>query len=175
MPRSEVIGKVALQAIPASFGAVFANSQLAEPAAEAEPRREEAAAGASYGASVFFMLVGAVFVAFNLAPTEEMILIAYRMTPWHGVGLALASLVMMHAFVYGSRFRGTPRRHPDAAWWSLFLRFTVVGYAVALAVSAYILWSFGRFDDGAADLYVMQTVVLGFPASLGAAAARLIL
>lgn len=174
MPRSEIVGKISLQAIPASFGAVFANSQLAASPAE-ERREREVAAGAGYGASLFFMLVGAVFLAFNVAPTEEMIVIAYQMTAWHAVALALVSLLMMHAFVYGSRFRGTPHRHPDTAWWSLFLRFTVVGYAIALGVSAYILWSFGRFDHEAFDMYVMQSIVLGFPASLGAAAARLIL
>jgi uncharacterized membrane protein len=42
-------------------------------------------------------------------------------------------------------------------------------------VSAYVLWTFGRFDGEAPALVLTQAVVLGFPASLGAAAARLIL
>jgi uncharacterized membrane protein len=41
-------------------------------------------------------------------------------------------------------------------------------------VSAYVLWTFGRFDDHAVTRMVMQAVVLGFPASIGAAAARLV-
>jgi uncharacterized membrane protein len=57
----------------------------------------------------------------------------------------------------------------------VFLRFTVVGYAVALLVSAYVLWTFGRFEGEALDSVVMQAMVLAFPAALGAAAARLIL
>jgi uncharacterized membrane protein len=51
----------------------------------------------------------------------------------------------------------------------------VVGYLIALLVSAYVLWTFGRFEDTAWLIYLRQTVVLGFPAALGAAAARLIL
>ena len=176
MPESEIIGKISLQAIPASFGAVFANSQLAARSEEEEAAmRDQAPRGASYGAGLFFMLAGAVFVAFNVAPTEEMVLIAYRMTRWHAVAIALVSLLMMHAFVYGSRFRGEPARHPDTPAWSLFLRYSLAGYALALLVSAYILWTFGRFEGHAFEMYVLQSIVLGFPASLGAAAARLIL
>jgi hypothetical protein len=33
------------------------------------------------------MLVGALFLSLNTAPTEEMIEIAYTMTTWHGLGV----------------------------------------------------------------------------------------
>ena len=175
-PLREMVGKVAIQAVPASFGAVLANSQLAGndggSGGEEEARRREQA---GYGAEVFFMAAGAVFLAFNMAPTEEMILIAFVMTPWHALALVAAALAMMHGFVYASAFRGTPASPHGTPGWSLFLRYTVVGYAVALAVSAYVLWTFGRLQDGPAWSYVEMTLVLGLPASLGAAAARLIL
>jgi uncharacterized membrane protein len=51
----------------------------------------------------------------------------------------------------------------------------MVAYALALLVSLYVLWSFGRSDGLAFGELLMQTVVLGFPAAIGAAAARLIL
>lgn len=174
MPAEEIVGKVSLQAIPASFGAMLANSQLGsagdEGAAEEEHKRR-----AGYRAEVFFMAAGATFLAFNVAPTEEMILIAFRMTPWHALALMGASLLLMHAFVFAVEFRGTEPVPRETPWWSVFLRFTLVGYAVALLVSAYVLWTFGRYEDGAYSMYLMEAVVLGFPASLGAAAARLIL
>ncbi|HYJ79901.1 MAG TPA: TIGR02587 family membrane protein, partial [Longimicrobiaceae bacterium] len=171
LPLREVVGKVALQAVPASFGAVLAASQLggADPA---EQRRRQRA---GYPGEVFFMLAGALFLAFNLAPTEEMVLISYQMTPWHALALAAVSLAVMHAFVYAVDFRGTPAVPEGVRQASIFLRFTVVGYAVALLVSAYVLWSFGRLQDEAPIVMVMHTVVLGFPATLGAAAARLLL
>jgi uncharacterized membrane protein len=50
-----------------------------------------------------------------------------------------------------------------------------VGYAVVLCISLYVLWTFGRTDGMATAEVVMTTVVLAFPAALGAAAARLII
>jgi uncharacterized membrane protein len=38
-----------------------------------------------------------------------------------------------------------------------------------------VLWTFGRTDAVAGPQVLMATVVLGFPAAVGAAAARLIL
>ncbi|HEU0298838.1 MAG TPA: TIGR02587 family membrane protein, partial [Longimicrobium sp.] len=173
-PLREVVGKVAIQSVPASLGAVLASSLLAIPGAGDGPvdeRKEEA----GYWAEVFFMAAGALFLAFNVAPTEEMILISFVMTPWHGLALVAASLAMVHGFVYASGFRGTPGAPEGTPARSLFLRFSVVGYAVALLVSAYVLWTFGRYEGGTFTSYLMMAVVLGLPASLGAAAARLIL
>lgn len=175
MLLGEVIGKISLQAVPASFGAVLASSQLGGEGRDEQSREARRRRNAGYGAEIFFMAAGAVFLAFNLAPTEEMVLIAFMMTPWHGVALALASLAMMHAFVYAVSFKGTPQVPRGTSGWSLFVRFTVVGYAVSLLIAAYVLWTFGRFEDSALAMYVMETMVLAFPASLGAAAARLIL
>ena len=167
-PLREVVGKVAIQSVPASFGAVLANSQLAGNGDGAEQRRKE---DAGYAGQLFIMAAGAVFLAFNVAPTEEMILISFIMTPWHGLALVLASLAMVHGFVYSSGFRGTPGAPRGTSAWSLFLRFSVVGYAAALLVSACVLWTFGRYDSGAFGAHVMEAIVLGFPAALGAAAA----
>ncbi|WP_420127084.1 TIGR02587 family membrane protein [Longimicrobium sp.] len=171
-PLREVVGKVAIQSVPASFGAVLANSQLAGDGDAAERRRKE---DAGYAAKLFIMAAGAVFLAFNVAPTEEMIYISFIMSSWHALALVAASLLMMHGFVYASEFRGAPRVAHGTPGWSLFLRNTVVGYAIALAVSAYVLWTFGRLEHGVPSTYVMMTLVLGFPAALGAAAARLII
>ena len=121
------------------------------------------------------MAAGALFLAFNVAPTEEMVLIAHKMSAWHSIALLLVSLLVMHAFVYALEFHGTASRSPDATFWSVFVRFTVVGYAVALLMSLYMLWTFGRTDGMALQQIVSILIVLGFPAAVGAAAARLIL
>jgi putative integral membrane protein (TIGR02587 family) len=172
-PLREVVGKVAIQSVPASIGAVLANSQLASGGGDGVEARRKDEAG--YAAQLFIMAAGAVFLAFNVAPTEEMILISFVMAPWHGLALVAASLLIMHGFVYAPAFRGRPRAVGGTPGWSLFLRTTVVGYAIALAVSAYVLWTFGRLEHGVPSTYVMMTLVLGFPAALGAAAARIIL
>jgi putative integral membrane protein (TIGR02587 family) len=180
LPLREWVGKIALQSVPASFGAVLAGSLLGGggnvddedggPDSEAE-RVEEA----SYGAELLFMTAGALFLGFSVSPTEEMILIAYSMTPWHALALALATLALMHGFVYALEFQGAPSVAAGTPGWSLFLRFTVVGYAIAILVSSYVLWTFGRFESAALGMHITQTLVLAFPSALGAAAARLII
>ena len=172
-PLRDLVGKVALQSIPASFGAVLASSQLGG-GGESERRRK---ANVHYFGELFLMAAGAIFLAFNLAPTDEMPLLAYTMTSWHSLALVLASLAMMHGFVYSVEFHGTAARPEGVSLTSLFARYTIPGYAIALLVSAYVLWTFGRYDGLAigSGSMVTQAVALALPASLGAAAARLIL
>ena len=52
----------------------------------------------------------------------------------------------MHAFVYALEFQGTASIPPETPFWSVFLRYTIVGYAVALLMSLYMLWTFGRTE-----------------------------
>ena len=169
MSASEIVGKVAVQAAPASFGAMIANKQLGRTVEGRERRRRQ-----SYRGQLFLMLAGALFLAYNVAPTEEMILISFRMTPWHGLLLVLASLILLHAFVYSLDFAGEEEALPGRRFFSTFLFFSVVGYAIAIVASLYILWTFGRTDGVGVTQVAMMTAVLGFPAAIGAAIARLV-
>ena len=162
-----VLGRITVQAAPTALGAILARSQFASQRAE-----EEQEAFEGYFGTLFMMLVGALFLSLNTAPTEEMIEIAYTMTPWHGLGLVALTVAVMHAFVYG---RGVGDEGDTAPWWSNFLRFTLVGYVMALAISLFALWIFGRTETVGLGPILMTVLVLGFPAGLGAAAARLIL
>lgn len=170
MSWDELVGKIVLQAIPGSIGAMFASSQLGSEAKDKE-RKE----GGGYVGELFLMVAGALFLAFNVSPTEEMVLIAYQMTLWHTLLLLGASLLVMHAFVYIVEFRGQHDIPEHSSQVSLFLRFTVAGYALSLLTSLYLLWTFGRTDEVALAQVLMMTIVLGFPAAVGAAAARLVL
>lgn len=85
------------------------------------------------------------------------------------------SIIMMHAFVYAVEFRGQAYIPPHIPFWSVFLRFTIVGYAIVLLVSLYILWTFNEIEEMSMVRVLMAVLVLGFPAAIGAAAARLIL
>lgn len=170
MSADEIVGKIALQAIPASIGAAVARKQLTT-GDESEQQRERKA---GYFGQLFLMAAGAVFLSFNVAPTEEMMLIAFKLTPWHAIALVLFSIVLLHAFVYRVGFAGQEQRPEGAGFTRTFLLYTVTGYAMALVVSLYVLWTLGRMDDTTGPSIVAMTVVLGFPASLGAAIARLI-
>lgn len=170
-PPDEAIGKIAIQTVPASIGAMLAQDQLAGGGND-EPI---AARSSSYPAELFLMAIGALFLGLNVAPTEEIVLLSYMMEPWREIALALLSVLLMHAFVYAVEFRGRPEPQPDATFWSLFLRFTVAGYALVLVICLYLLWTLGRTDGAGLAEVLSAAVVLGFPCAIGAAGARLIL
>lgn len=106
---NEIVGKIALQMVPASIGALLARSQLGGTKGDRDGKKSPP----SYAGELFLMAVGALFLALNVAPTEEMILIAYKMSATQEVGLAIVSLLVMHAFVYSVNFHGGS--HPPPA------------------------------------------------------------
>ncbi|HVF15692.1 MAG TPA: TIGR02587 family membrane protein [Steroidobacteraceae bacterium] len=169
VPR-EWIGKISLQSVAGSIGALLAQSQFGKPGGNRESRRQ----GGDF-AEYFFMAAGALFLSTNVAPTEEVILIAHKMSPWHALMLILLSLLLMHAFVYAVNFRGQHARAEHISPVSEFVRFTVLGYCLAIFISAFMCWCFGRFDGVTPGEMLRISIVLGFPAAIGAAAARLVL
>jgi putative integral membrane protein (TIGR02587 family) len=168
MPIDHIVGKVAIQAVPGSIGAMLAQSEFGGEQKEKDRSKR-------YGDELFIMAVGALFLALNIAPTEEVVLIAQQMSDWHTLILALVSLLIMHAFVFSLEFTGQVPVPEGTPFWSVFLRFTIAGYAIALIISLYVLWTFGRSDGLTLHQLITAAIVLGFPAAVGAAAARLII
>ena len=164
-PLRQPVAQIALQSIPGAMGALLARRQLSAGQGEGDEDK------ARYAGELFLMVAGALFLALNIAPTEETVLIAFRMTPWHSVALMLVSLLLMHAIVYLAGFAGQEEEgHPVAA----FFHFTLAGYGLVLLVSLYVLWIFGRTDGVGAREIADAMVVLSFPGAVGAAAARLL-
>ncbi|MDF7773950.1 TIGR02587 family membrane protein [Sphingomonas sp. AOB5] len=172
IPVGETIGMVAVQAVPASFGAMIARKQLT--GGDVEEDEDHAARASGYGGQLFLMMGGALFLAFNVAPTEEIILIGFKMTPWHSVAMVLASLFLLHVLVFAVGFAGQEEAPEGYGFARQFLTFTIPGYAIALLVSFYVLWTFGRVDSAEIGTVAGTLVVLGFPAAMGAAVARLV-
>ncbi|MDQ3133091.1 MAG: TIGR02587 family membrane protein [Acidobacteriota bacterium] len=175
MSADEIIGKISLQAVTAALGSMFAQSLLGGDD-DSKKDSDEKKRSANYFGQLFLMIVGAVFLSMSLAMTEEMVLISYQMSDLLSAALAIFTILLMHGFVYAAEFAGHEKHHsPDTPFWSVFLRFTVVGYAIVLLVSFYILWTFGSLDGLGFEEQLKAVIVLGLPAALGASASRLIL
>ncbi len=173
MKLDEIVGKVAIQSIPCSFGAMLARKQLGGgDASEADAEAAERSAG--YAGQLFLMAAGALFLAFNVAPTEEMLLIEVLMTPWHTLLLVILSILMLDAFVYVVGFPGQQERRGEVHRFRTFLHYSLVGYGIAVLVSFYVLWTFGRADGAGLDQIAFTVAVLAFPAAIGSAIARLV-
>lgn len=170
MSAEEILGKIGLQAVPASVGAVLGQAVLGS---SGEPKKETRAT--TYVGQLVLTVAGAIFLAMSVSPTEEMQLIAHQMELWQTLALAIFTLALTHLFIYAAN-RGQEDK-TSASFFDpgLIMRFTLVTYAVVLAVSFYILWTFGTVDGMDITNAVKTTCVLAFPAALGASASKLIL
>ena len=184
MPFDEILGKISIQAITAAVGALVAQSQLGGKNGDSDESKDNGDSTSqdnnkksprSYFGEILLMIIGVIFLTMSIAPTEEMILIAFRMTYWHSFALAIGTLLMMHTVVYVVKFRGQEKSPKGVSFLSIFARYTIVGYAVVLLVCLYLLWTFGRTSGMSAEEITKVTIVLGFPGALGAAGSRLIL
>jgi len=175
-PPDQWIRFVALQTVPLSVGAALGNAFLAEGGGlggndQKRPPSAARALATDVGATAF----GAFFLAFNIAPTEEVQLLASEASPGHLVALIVLSLVIGYAIVFEAEFLGIGRRRAQTGPFQRPIIETTLSYCVSLAVAAGMLFLLGRMElgDPIRDL-VAQTVVLGLPATVGGAAGRLV-
>ncbi len=170
-------GQVALEAIPVAFGVSVARTQLSgggDDDEDAGGKAERRAAG-PFG-RLLVAAGGALLFALNVAPTEEVVLLATAMPPV----LRLVTIAMTFLFTlavvfyaeFGGRGHGSPT--PDGPLTSPVGE-TLAAYTVSLFVSFGLLWAFGRTEGASAEAVAGQVVVLGVVASFGAAAGRLLL
>lgn len=158
-------GQLTLQLVPAAIGALLARKQLAADSKQNRVRKGD------YLGELFLMMAGALFLALSLAPTEEMQLIAYRIGPEATLAVMGLSMLLLHIFVFEVGFAGQEERETPIG---ALLHFTVPGYGICLLVCMGILSLLGMNDAHGTGAIMANTVVLAFPASLGAAAARLL-
>ena len=169
----EWIGRVTIEGAIAAIGVSVGTEQLgdSEGAAGAGGRsgRLPAVVGELAPAAL-----GAMLIAANVAPTDEVAIVASQAGQLHLVGLMIVSTLTAGLLLNASDFRGADRlARRDAGLGPL--RGTAVTYSVAFVVAALLLWVIGQFDGEAPSVMLARTVVLAFPAALGAAAGRLLL
>lgn len=169
MSSREIVSKLAMQFVPCGVGAMLARSQLGEAHA-GKPRRR----GPSYGGELFVMMAGAIFLSLNVAPTQEVELIAQKMTTLQEILLAICSLLVMQVFVHAARFRGG-HAFDNISMVSVFARYTLVGYVIVFGVSLGLMWLLGRTEGNALHEVLSACVVISFLGAIGASAARLVL
>lgn len=179
MQPMEVMGQIVIEAMTVAIGISVGTAQLGggsndeeDSSKRAEEKQEEAEP--DFLQQVVIALCGSVLIAANVGPTEEIVMLAVEATPVKLLVIALFSLLIGLLILNFSGFRGAQRFVVRSGVPAIF-RGTVMTYAVALTASAGICWFFGRFDGASPEIIVAQTIILGFPATLGASAGRLLL
>lgn len=197
-PLSEALGKVVLETTPFALGVALARSILQEDedngdgeddssaAPEGKPSKDEPAAASDKTAPAQKLLesdtlrdlgatlVGALIIAFNIAPTDEISMLEAAIAPSGLLAVIAASLAISYCIVFAAGFASQKRRQQQSGLFQHPLSETVISYLVSLLLAAAMLWFFHRL--GLSDpwqLWFKYTLILGLPATIGGAAGRL--
>jgi len=176
-PLESVLGKVTVQAVPLCIGAAVANAIFGRHG-ERSREGEEGSEGEQSPRQAFITdfsatIIGAIFLAFSIAPTDEIPMLAAELDFAHALALIVLSLALTYIIVFASGFgtgqheqRG-PFQHP--------LTETLLAYLLSLLVALVALFLFDRIEwgDPLSEILTM-VLVLGLPAAIGGAAGRLV-
>lgn len=184
-PLNVALGKLIFEAVPFAIGVALANQLLSTAGQDQQPAQNTTASNkpatapaqpklnatlADIGAT----LIGSIIIAFNIAPTDEIPMLAASVSsPWLLV-LIVASLVISYGIVFAADFTNQQQRRQQQGIFQQPLSETLMTYLVSLAAAAAMLWFFQRlgFDDPW-QMWLSHTLLLGLPATVGGAAGRL--
>lgn len=203
-PLDEAVGKIVLEGVPFCIGVALARSLMQGDRFDNEQNDQETDLNNSQRiseednqdtntapsssrhqlqrrenynptlADIGATLVGTIFIAFNIAPTDEVsMLSAAASAPWL-IAVILASLVISYCIVFLAGFTTQEQRIQQQGMFQSPLTETVVTYLISLVAAALMLWFLHRlsFADPWSS-WLRQTVILGLPATIGGAAGRL--
>ncbi len=183
LPPLEIMGQIIIEAMTVAIGISVGTAQLgadtegeddSAPEEKYEKKEKDETAEPNFLQQVVIAICGAVLIAANVGPTEEIVMLAVEATPIKLLFMALFSLALSVLILNFSGFRGAKQFVSHRGGFGIF-RGAITTYAVAIAVSSAICWFFGRFDGASLEIISAQTIVLAFPATLGASAGRLLL
>lgn len=181
MMLDEIVGKTVIEAMAVAIGVSIGTAQLGmqegdtgyEEGSSTE-KTERIRKRPGYGSQIVLALCGSIIVGGNVAPTEEVLMLAIEAKPIHILLMAWVSLLISVVILFFSDFKGSFKSDTKNMAYIISMD-TCLCYAVALIASAFILWFFGRFANVSFDVGLAQTVTLGLPATLGASAGRLLI
>ncbi len=174
MNLEEIVGKVVIEAMTVAIGISVGTAQMGvQPEKKSLSEKKHLKYEIRSGGQLVVGGCGAILFAANIAPTEEVVAIATGSSVPQLLALMLLSLVLAAVILYFIEFSGSERFVRRDGLHSVFIG-TFSSYSVALLSGALVLWFFGRFDNEATITILAQTVVLGFPSTLGASAGRLL-
>jgi putative integral membrane protein (TIGR02587 family) len=184
-PLREVLGIITYESMPFGIGIALAHHYLHrnrsedDEGSEGEFRRrpgstEERGSMSATVADLGATVIGSVFVAFNIAPTDEVPMLAAAMGPPALIAVVLLSLAVTFAVVFVAGFSNQEQRHQQKGLFQRPVTETAAAYLVSLVSAAAMLWFFQRLGPGIPPAVSLSYVlILGLPASVGGAAGRL--
>lgn len=180
--RDSMIGKIVIEAAAVSIGVTFTNrkfprgrktrSRQYEELENAPLTREQKQARLDFY-NLAAVLGGAVIFSFNIAPTEEILMIANGLSAPQLLLIVLAQLGVCYVILYASQFKES--KVFKKTWMQAPAAEIVMTVALSLLVAAVLLLLVGHTSAmHSADGFIAAVVTLGFPAVIGGAAGKLV-
>jgi putative integral membrane protein (TIGR02587 family) len=178
-PLNEALGKIVYEGVPFTLGVALANQFLSgdennsEKGQSPSPSRAQESLRAALS-DIGGTLIGAIIIAFNIAPTEEIPSLAAAVNGLWLLGIMAASLVISYMIVFAAGFTKQAKRHQQRGLFQRPSGETITSYLLSLFAALGMLLFFGKLDSQMPwQSWVSYTIVLGLPATIGGAAGRL--
>ncbi|AFZ04143.1 TIGR02587 family membrane protein [Calothrix sp. PCC 6303] len=180
----ESIGKVIFEGMSFTFGVALANQFLGNSEDSFDARNDTENNKKSHSTSsdhlyatlsdIGTTLIGATVIASNIAPTDEVTMLAASVSPKSLLLIVLTSLVITYSIVFQAGFSNQQKRRQQQGLFQRPSSETIMAYLISLLASAFMLWFFQKIAiSDPWTMWLEQTLLLGLPASIGGAAGRL--
>ncbi len=178
IPLDEAIGKIVFESVPFALGVALASQFLSGSRSNNQPEQKDTgerrgrlnATVADIGAT----FIGATIIAFNIAPTDEVPMLAAAVQAPYLLLIIMASLLISYGIVFEAGFADQQKRMQQQGLFQRPFSETVVSYLMSLVAALAMLWFFQQLSlDDPWQVWFSYTVVLGLPATIGGAAGRL--
>lgn len=172
-PLQETLGKIIFEGLPFSLGVALASGFLSGDRYQSSEGENEPTINPTV-ADIGATLIGATIIAFNIAPTDEVPMLAAAISPPWQLAIIAASLLISYCIVFAAGFTDQAKRQQQQGIFQRPLSETVMSYLVSLAASAFMLFFFHKLSFNEPwSVLLSYTLVLGLPATVGGAAGRL--
>jgi putative integral membrane protein (TIGR02587 family) len=177
---SEVLGKLIYESVPFTLGVALANQFLSGENQGGKPADDRSTAPTQQGSlnatlsDIGGTLIGAMIIAFNVAPTDEIPMLASATTGLWLLAVMAASLLISYAIVFEAGFAHQQKRQQQQGIFQRPLSETVMSYLVSLLAAMVMLAFFDKLHwEDPWQIWLSHTILLGLPATIGGAAGRL--
>jgi putative integral membrane protein (TIGR02587 family) len=178
-PLNEALGQIILESVPFSMGAALAGAFLSGDRWSSSNEQNSQNQGEESNlyetlTDIGATLIGAMIIAFNIAPTDEVPMLDAAIAAPRLLAIIAVSLAVSYGIVFQAGFTTEKQRRQQKGIFQKPISETVMSYLVSLLASAFMLFFFHRlsFDDPW-TLWLSNTLILGLPATIGGAAGRL--
>ena len=183
-PLNEALGKIIYESVPFTLGVALANQFLGEQKGEQKARDENhnsplAKSSKAYAlnatlSDVGGTLIGSLIIAFNIAPTDEIPMLAVAVDGLWLLGIMVASLMISYAIVFAAGFANQSKRQQQQGIFQRPASETIAAYLLSLLAALGMLLFFDKLSSNDPwQIWLSHTILLALPATVGGAAGRL--